>query len=171
MNTVKNKSCLLKKSSDTSLESIREAMNTVCEHNVRVSGHSKFRQFFVNANDKLTSFKGKRCAALWSNQFCISHNKKSPISSEVFSEIKELSKEILVAQFEVLKPDIAIFTVGSGRDQYIKDAFTYETIEVVEPRRLWQFKIGETQCFRVNHPRWHGAKKHLDRVIELAEKV
>lgn len=89
-----------------------------------------------------------------------------------FKVIESLSAKLLRAQFEVLKPNVAIFTVGSARDQFIKDTFhELETQSVIHPRRLWHFKIGDTHCFRTNHPRWSGSKRYIDEALALAKEV
>lgn len=167
----RKKECKIKNASDYGLSSIRESMASTLKTNSRRPGTSKFGQFYLKASEALSDNMDKEKAkysALWSNQFCISHKNSSPIKSVKFSCIEELSAKLLQAQFEILKPDVAIFTVGSSRDKYIKSAFEYDTVNVVVPGRLWHFKIGETHCFRCNHPRWPGAKEFLDKAITLA---
>jgi len=85
-----------------------------------------------------------------------------------------LSSDLLKAQFEILKPDVIIFAVGSGRDKYIKETFgSYKTIKVIESKRLWHFEIGDTKCFRINHPcaRIKNKQRYLDTAIELAKSL
>lgn len=135
-------------------------------------GRIKFFQFYKKASSALCPESSDPShAALWSNQFCISSNQGSPTDSVQFESIKRLSYELLREQFRILAPDIAIFTVGSSRDRYIKECFEaqYKTVAVVVPDRLWHFKIGKTDCFRTNHPRWAGSSPFLDRAIELAK--
>jgi len=38
--------------------------------------------------------------------------------------LKEISYSVLRAQFEILQPDVVIFTTGPGRDRYLKECFT-----------------------------------------------
>ena len=166
----KNK-CKIKYNLDFSLEAIRDSMDSTLDTNNKKPGTSKFGQFYLKASKALTCNEvDSEHAALWSNQFCISYKKHSPIQSDKFLKIRDLSQRLLKAQFDILKPDVAIFTVGSGRDKYIKEALDYETVNVVVPKRLWHFKVGKTHCFRCNHPRWHGANEFLNQAIDLAGK-
>lgn len=164
-------SCKIRNGYNTDLESIVDSMNASVNFNYKEPKKSRFRQFYKKASKTLnpTSSNPKN-SAVWSNQFCMSFKKKSPRKSELFPQIQELSSLLLKAQFEILKPDVVIFTVGSGRDFFIKETFKHETIKVITPRRLWHFKIGDTHCFRVNHPRWSGSYPYLNEAIDLAKK-
>lgn len=163
--------CRIKNGSNTDIESIRASMDCSLNFNLKKPKTSRFRQFYKKASSFLDSGTGDAYnSAIWSNQFCMSFNGKSPRKSKSFAEIQQLSSLLLQAQFEILKPDIAIFTVGSGRDVFIKEAFIHETVEVITPRRLWHFKVGNTQCFRTNHPRWHGSYPYLKEALELSLK-
>lgn len=166
----RNGSCDAKLYATANSESIRRSMIETLSFNTKKPRKSRFRQFYKRASYELCrDSQDPNNAALWSNQFCVSYKGKSPTRSEQFLRIKSLSYEILRAQFDVLSPDIAIFNVGSSRDKFIKECFEYETIEVVEPRRLWHFKIGDTQCFRTNHPRWGGSTPFLEKALEIAK--
>ena len=163
--------CQIKNEYRSDVYAVRDSMQATLEFNKRKPKTSRFRQFYTKASIDLTrATVNMKQAAVWSNQFCVSYKGNSPTKSSAFPEIRELSKKLLLAQFEVLKPDVAIFTVGSARDKYIKEAFDCKTIDVVVPRRLWHFKIGDTHCFRCNHPRWYGASSFLNQAQFLAKK-
>jgi len=165
-------SCKIKNGYNLDLESIRDSMDASLIFNYKEPKTSRFRQFYKKASKALDSnTSNPKNSAVWSNQFCMSFKGKSPRKSISFPIIQEISSLLLKAQFEILKPDVVIFTVGSARDSFIKDIFDYKTIEVITPRRLWHFKIGDTHCFRVNHPRWSGSAPYLNEAISLANKI
>jgi hypothetical protein len=165
----RNKECRIKNGFNTDIESIRDAMDFSLIFNREKPKTSRFRQFYKKASSYLDSGTGDAYnSAIWSNQFCMSYKGKSPRKSKCFEGIRNLSSQLLQAQFEILKPDIAIFTVGSGRDVFIKETFKHKTVKVITPRRLWHFKVDHTHCFRTNHPRWFGSSKYLNKALELS---
>ncbi len=53
----------------------------------------------------------------------------------------------------LLTPDVIVFACGSSYDSVIKSTFPDRRDSVVIVRgALWQFRIGDTLCFRVQHP-------------------
>tara|TARA_R110000868_G_scaffold155362_1_gene381792 strand:- start:5226 stop:6263 length:1038 start_codon:yes stop_codon:yes gene_type:complete len=133
---------------------------------------SKFMQFYRSAAVRLRP--EAPAAALWSNQFCASFRSASPVKlpPDIFRILKELSYSVLRAQFEILQPDVVIFTTGPGRDRYLKECFTdWDSVKVIEPRRLWHFKVGEINCIRTSHPRWVKGNEYLDRAVNLAKEL
>jgi len=168
----RNDSCDAKNIKKVDTDSVRNSMNTSLEFNKKMPKKSKFRQFYKKVSKSLC--KGSldpNNSAVWANQFCISYKSGSPVKSDQFEIIKELSSELLKAQLEILNPDVIFFTTGSGRDEYIKDTFDYETIKVIEPRRFWHFKIGNINCFRTNHPRSRYSPPYLKQAVELAKEI
>lgn len=167
----RDSSCGAKLNTTVSLEDVEKSMTHTLEVNKRKPGRVKFRQFYKRASSELSAESlDPSNAALWSNQFCISYNKGSPVNSPQFSEIKAMSYELLRAQFDILKPDVAIFTVGANRDRFIKECFDYADSEVIEKERLWYFKVGGTRCFRTNHPRSWRSAPYLEDAIALAKR-
>jgi hypothetical protein len=165
----RNAKCEAKNLKYVDVDTIRRSMDSSLEVNAKKAGRCKFRQFYKKTSKILCKDSTNPSnSALWSNQFCISYKSASPLKSEKFEMIKSLSSKLLQAQFEILKPDVAIFTVGSSRDKYIKDSFKCEASNVIEPRRLWRFRITNTDCFRTNHPRSSVSKLSLKKAIELA---
>ena len=169
----RNNECEAKLSSTVSQHSIVSSMGKSLSFNLKKPKRSKFRQFYKSASSELCSESSDPMnSALWSNQFCISYRKKSSVKSPEFKSIKLLSFEILRTQFELLKPQFAIFTTGHSRDKYIKQCFPdYETVKVHTRKRLWEFKVGETRCFRVNHPRWGGSSAFLNQTVQLIQSA
>lgn len=168
----RNKTCEAKLLGSVKLAEVIKSTEAALACVKKKPGRIKFFQFYKKASSELCAGSSDPSnAALWSNQFCISFNKGSPIKSDQFESIKNLSYKLLRAQFKILAPDIAIFTVGSSRDRFIKECFEaqYKTESVVVPDRLWHFKIGNTHCFRTNHPRWTGSSQFLESAIELAK--
>lgn len=165
----RNTKCEAKNHQYVDIKSIRMSMDATLKFNSKKAGRCKFRQFYKKASKALCSDSlDPSNSALWSNQFCISYKSSSPLKSDKFDMIEKLSSDLLQVQFDVLKPDVAIFTVGSGRDKYIKSSFQYEASNVIEPRRLWSFCINKTNCFRTNHPRSSVSPPYLKQAIELA---
>ena len=136
----------------------------------RGAKQSAFMQFYRKASGRFCP--GARDAAIWSNQFCLSYKSGSPteLPTDAFKTVATLSYDLLKAQIEILQPDVVIFTTGPDRDKYIKECFPeYETVEILEPRRLWHFRVGGIHCFRISHPRWVAGTKYLNKAIELAK--
>lgn len=164
----RNESCAFKALEVFGHAQVLESMQETVSFNENKANKSKFRQFYLSTSKELC---GDERAAVWSNLFCVSYNKGSPIKSPKFEAIQKLSAALLKAQFELLSPDVAIFVTGSSRDRFIKQAFEGQISEstVIVPRRLWHFKIGNTHCFRTNHPRWGGSQEYLKAAIEKAK--
>lgn len=169
----RSNACEAKLRQPISLNGILTSMESTLQFNLKSPRASKFRQFYKMASERLCiNSSNPSNAALWSNQFCISYKGKNAVKSPKFRAIQYLSCQILRAQFEVLKPDIAIFTTGYGRDDYLKQCFTtYETIQIHKPKRLWEFMVGDVRCFRTNHPTWGGSNQFLREVVKHAAAI
>lgn len=168
----RSKDCEARQLQPISWNGVLASMNDTLCFNLKKPSKSKSRQFYKLASKRLcigSSDPGN--AAVWSNQFCISYKGKDSIKSPKIEAIRDLSFRILRAQFEVLNPDVAIFTVGHSRDSDLKQCFPeYKTIKVHEPKRLWEFMVGDVRCFRTNHPTWGGSNPFLRQAVELASK-
>lgn len=99
------------------------------------------------------------------NLFCFSFHKSHPASSPEFRIIKQISKQILDAQIQLLQPNIIIFANGSSswqeRQEYFPikgDArvctnFRYFKKQGLTDAQLWGFTLyGKTPCYRIHHP-------------------
>lgn len=168
----RSKVCEAKQRQPVSWNGVLASMDNTLRFNLQKPRTSKFRQFYKSASKRLcVGSSDPSNAAVWSNQFCISYKGGDAIQSPKIETIKDLSSRILRAQFEILKPAIAIFTVGHSRDAYLKQCFPlYKTVKVHEPKRLWEFLVGDTRCFRTNHPTWGGSNPFLREAVERASK-
>lgn len=96
------------------------------------------------------------------------------------NEVQEIilaSLKLLAVQIKHLEPDVIIFASGARRTDYIiKRLLTdhrdgYETSSVI-PGKLWEFKVGNTICFRIAHPRaMRGHQKYRDEVIARIKQL
>lgn len=145
--------CPIKHGADVSREVIKQSMSDTLLQSKMPPGKHKLLKFYNRCSSELSEIGEESShSAVYANQFCMSYNRKSPEKSPAFSMISDLSSQLLKVQFDILKPDVAIFTTGSARDSHLKSAFIYSDSKVIEPRRLWYFKVNETHCFRINHP-------------------
>ncbi|MGM0695096.1 MAG: hypothetical protein ACQEUN_17105 [Pseudomonadota bacterium] len=163
----RNDACRLRAPHGVNAAEVAESMRCSQAFAAQGARRSRFMQFYRKVSRQVAP--GQADAAVWSNQFCMSFRSGSPerLPEAAFQAVETLSHELLRAQFEILQPQAVIFTTGPGRDKYLKACFpAYETVEVMEPRRLWHFKVGDTQCVRTSHPRWVKGTEYLDRAIE-----
>lgn len=145
--------CPLKHGAGVSREIIKQSMSDSLLQSKMPPGKHKLLKFYNKCSSELSEGGLESShSAVYSNQFCMSYNKRSAEKSPAFSMIADLSNQLLKVQFDILKPDVAIFTTGSARDSHLKDAFNYSDSKVIEPKRLWYFKVNNTHCFRINHP-------------------
>lgn len=168
----RDKACKVKNNLEIDEVDLQESMNKTLEFARSGGKTSKFFQFYRKVAKEV--HLANKDAIIWSNQFCVSSNKKSPVKTgkDKFAIIKDLSNDLLKAQINNLRPDVVIFTTGPSRDKYIKECFPeLETIEVIVPRRLWHFKVGSVHCFRITHPRYLRGNKMWGQVIEHVKEV
>lgn len=168
----RNKDCEAKSHQKMSIEGVISSMDKTLSYNLEKPKKSKFRQFYKSASSQLCGDSTDlENAALWSNQFCVSYKGRSTTKSPQLEAIQYLSNQLLKAQFEILKPDIVIFTTGHSRDKYLKQCFTCETVLIHKPERLWEFMVGDTRCFRTNHPSWGGSHYYLREAVNKAKNA
>lgn len=134
---------------------------------------------FFNFVRDIANKSGKN-GILWANIYAfdykgghINHIK----DKETIKEIETISKKIIVAQIEVLNPDIVIFATGNqgidARRRYFPNSELREctAIEGYPSKDLWAFKLPEheAQCYRIHHPSsFHSEKKHArEKLINL----
>lgn len=136
------------------------------------SGRSKFGQFHRAAVRELIAVEG---SVAWHNLFAISFKGRSPRNSKAFELITELSRQLLLKQIELLQPRTILFVTGAGYDRYLKACFEgrIESSCVVEQKRLWRFRIGDTLCLRTTHPRFAQGNSHRAQALQeiMAELV
>lgn len=114
---------------------------------------------------------------LWANTFSVDYKKSIPNRSSLFQDIKNLSKELLQAQIDILKPDYILFIGGkssvSARREYFPnlngDGKSFDDIPI---KYLEKFTFAEQEnpiCYRTYHPAYRGknAQKGLEKLIEI----
>lgn len=121
---------------------------------------------------------------LWANIYAadykgkhINHSK----NKDLIKEIETISKKIIVAQIEVLNPDIIIFSTGNqgiaARRRYFPNSNLREcaAIEGYPSKDLWAFKLPEyeAQCYRIHHPSsLHSEKRQArQKLIEILPSI
>lgn len=126
---------------------------------------SRFGQFHRQAQRTLKSVEG---SVAWHNLFSISFKERSPIASKAMGLIAELSTQLLVKQIELLQPRAILFVTGAGYDRCLKACFDGRIQDscVVEPRRLWRFRMGDTLCLRTTHPRFASGNPHRVQALQ-----
>ena len=131
--------------------------NQLKEEKTNTRGHS-----FFNFVRDIANKSGKN-GILWANIYAfdykgghINHIK----DENMIKEIEIISKKIIVAQIEVLNPDIIIFATGNqgiaARRRYFPNSELREltAIEGYPSKDLWAFKLPDhdAQCYRIHHP-------------------
>lgn len=132
---------------------------------------SKFFQFFRELSARLDAASPDGSSIIWANLFCMSYLGKSPVRAKLqFERIARLSRELLLAQIEVLRPDAIFFVTGAGYDKHLKSVLAVRNESVrVSPKRLWCFETaGRIPCFRTAHPQWEPGRDYRDKAIKLA---
>ena len=107
--------------------------------------------------------KSGRDGLLWANIYAfdykgghVNHIK----DKNMIKEIETISRKIIVAQIEILNPDIIIFATGNqgiaARRRYFPNSELRDckAIEGYPSKDLWAFKLPEydAQCYRIHHP-------------------
>lgn len=123
---------------------------------------------------------------LWSNMFVISHNLTLPYKHPLFKDIKHLSKELLLAQIDVLRPDVIIFANGyrkavwQARYEYFENlTWSAQSFDGLHHRYLQKCDLNldfknadggayQPVCYRTHHPstRTANGKKGLTTLIK-----
>ncbi|OPH39231.1 Uncharacterised protein [Moraxella lacunata] len=127
---------------------------------------------------------------LWANMFAVSDNLSTPDNHQLFDDIKQLSKELLLAQIELLRPDFILLVNGhrksvqKARHEYFKE-LTWAKVGHgnLHKRYLEQcflnLDIKNTDgspyqpiCYRTHHPstRSPQGKKGLAQLLEHLPK-
>jgi hypothetical protein len=122
---------------------------------------------------------------IYANLFCFAWGKRkgSPIKSgkEVFSVIKELSRKILDAQIEILRPDCIIFANGIASAPYRREFFPHgdngrcmspdpvtSHANAMDARYFWEFVLDKKiRCFRIQHPSARSREAERGRALAL----
>lgn len=124
---------------------------------------SKGRSFFHFVKD--VADRSGREGLIYSNLFCFSWNKGSPLKSPYLTDIKKYSRSLLQAQIDFFQPSIIVFANGistapvrreyfphSGDNQVCTDSMSFEDLGIPK-NQLWSFTLNNTiQCYRIQHP-------------------
>lgn len=130
---------------------------------------SSFGRFHLHAASTLGYERGQ---IGWGNLLAVSYRKTSPVRSAAFAPILELSGVLLRKQLEIIKPEAVIFVCGWRYDSYLKQSLggLITDSNVMTPKSLWEFKVGESTCFRTSHPRYVAGRKYRDRALRLIKE-
>jgi hypothetical protein len=119
---------------------------------------SRFRQFHFQLHASLRSqVSPQHNAVFWGNLLCMSRKSGSPRKALEIVRIAALSRDLLKVQFEVLQPQLVVFTTGSSYDGFLKEQIGHEytTLAGFRPKHYWPFRANKLgiHAWRVRHPR------------------
>lgn len=132
---------------------------------------SKFFQFYRQAARALTDEPANRDSIIWANLFCLDQDSKSPVRCNELEAIKKLSRNLLQAQLEILRPKVILFVTGYRYDNYIKEFFKVKSIKVHTPKKLWEFEINDVRAYRTAHPQWSEGNEYRKQALEKAANL
>ncbi|WP_313334696.1 uracil-DNA glycosylase family protein [Pseudomonas oryzihabitans] len=102
---------------------------------------------------------------IWANLFCFSWKRGSPMKTDLFNTIRDVSERLLKAQIEHLRPDLIIFANGSSSARVRQTFFPHKnpgsvcsdsrhyTEMGIAKGQLWSFRLyGAIPCYRIQHP-------------------
>lgn len=166
----RNKECKFKQGNVPTMDAVFESMRSHARWMERPPERHKFLQFLRQVRRSMHArLPNAGVAVGWANLFCVSHAGGSPRVAESFDRIKSLSQDLLRAHIAVTDPDVILFTTGAAYDRFLRDCFPDRTDSVaIEPRCLWQFRVGRTLCYRTSHPRYVAHNRWRDSALALA---
>lgn len=128
--------------------------------------------------------KSGRDGLLWANIYAFDYNGghvNHIKDKNMIKEIETISRKIIVAQIEILNPDIIIFATGNqgiaARRRYFPNSELRErtAIEGYPSKDLWAFKLPDhdAQCYRIHHPSSFRSEKREARqkLIEILPSI
>lgn len=134
-----------------------------------------FTEYKKISNELLNGEKG---ALIWSNllKMDLDIGKGYSRNAKGNKAIVSISKNIFLKELEILKPDYIIFATSYTYDKIIKEYFEDQIThsEVIEPKSLWKFQIGNIQCFRTWHPstiKYRALKNKLEYYKEIINYI
>ncbi|MHA6639415.1 hypothetical protein ACP6JA_12220 [Stutzerimonas frequens] len=146
---------------------ISHAMERHANYLAKRPKRSSFEQFHRKVAKRLGC---ERNQVGWSNILAVDYKKGSPIHCSAFEAIRELSSLLLRKQVEIIQPKTIIFVCGWRYDKYLKHCLgdLISGSNVRTPKALWQFKVGDTLCFRTSHPRYVSGDQYREKALSLA---
>lgn len=119
-----------------------------------------------------------RGSLVWSNLLKFDNAKSTSYSRNTKDDetVVQISKEIFKRELEILKPDYIIFATSYTYDKIIKEFFEDKITEseVIEPKSLWKFKVGNITCYRTWHPstiNYKATKNKLEYYIDIINDI
>jgi hypothetical protein len=166
----RNKSCPFRRGDIPTIDAVVESMSVHRECLEGAPGRHKFLQFLKHVVKAISSrISSSEATVVWANLFCVSHAGGTPTRSPAFEYIRTLSARLLRAQIEVVDPDVIFFTTGAAYDSFLKSCFPDRTnSRSVEPRCLWEFRLGRAWCYRTSHPRYVAHNRWRHQALDLA---
>lgn len=119
-------------------------------------------------------------SVLWTNLLKMDNGSKDYSKNSINnSNAREYSKDILLQEIEILKPDVIIFVTATSTnlkkyDDAIKNTFdnNFQSSKVCEPKQFWIFEYNGIKCYRTVHPLSHKFRKlERDYYKEIAEDI
>lgn len=137
---------------------VQTQMAAYCRTASMPARKSRFRQFHFQLHASLRNHvEPGHNAVFWGNLLCMSRKSGSPKKASEIVRIAALSRDLLNVQFEVLAPQLVVFTTGYGYDGFLKEQLEHEytTLPGLKPKHYWPFtaKKSSFSAWRVRHPR------------------
>ncbi|MFA6138995.1 MAG: hypothetical protein WC667_13050 [Sulfurimonas sp.] len=119
-------------------------------------------------------------SVLWTNLLKMDNGSKDYSKNSINnSDVRKYSKDILLQEIAILKPDVIIFVTATSTnlkkyDDAIKNTFdnNFQSSEVCVPQQLWIFEYAGIKCYRTVHPLSHQFRKlERDYYKEIAEDI
>ncbi|CAD6559509.1 hypothetical protein LMG27952_06881 [Paraburkholderia hiiakae] len=166
----RNNECRFKQGEAPGIDYVVESMRSHARWLERPPERHKFLQFLRQVKRSMhAQLPDAEIAVGWANLFCVSHAGSSPTVAESFDRIQALSQDLLRAHITVTDPDVILFTTGTAYDRYLRDYFPDRTDSAaIEPRCLWQFRVGRALCYRTSHPRYVAHNRWRDAALKFA---
>lgn len=163
-------------------EYIQRAMNIQQEcFFKRIRSKADRGESFFNFLRKLHQPDGSTSIA-WANLFSFAWRRGSPMRWKHFETLKALSKSLLEAQLNILRPDIVIFANGASSARIRQEYFPHKgessvctdfgdyREQGIPVSQLWRFRLlSSVQCYRIQHPSSISASSRTARRFLLDE--
>lgn len=119
---------------------------------------------------------------LWTNLLKVDSGEQGYSKNSINDErVRNLSKEILIKEIEILKPDAIIFVTATSTnlakyDTAIKDTFnnSFTHSKVIKSKEFWIFEYNGIKCYRTLHPlsyRYKNKATKYDYYKDIAEDI
>lgn len=112
----------------------------------------------------------------WANLFSFAWQRGSPMRWRHFTQLMQVSKRLLEAQIDILRPDIIVFANGASSARIRQQFFPHKgehsvcselgdyRMQGIPVNQLWRFRLHDSvQCYRIQHPSSVSAKSRAAR--------